>query len=335
MKRGCKARGGGRVATILLIDDSQTHRAEIRSVIDASGLFERVLEASDGLRGLKLLLAEAVDVVLCDLEMPGLDGDKLLLARSSRPGAANVPFVFLTASQDMGRRARLLEDGACDAITKPFHPIDLVARLRLHLKVKRLQDELLVKNATLARLSTVDELTGLRSRRYVSEVLSIEFQRARRYGTPLSLVMADLDHFKAVNDCYGHPGGDVVLKGVAELLRGSLRATDVAGRYGGEEFLLVLPQIERDGALIMAERWRASIEHGDFAAADGRPIHVEISVGVAQYASSMANTDALILAADQALYLAKQNGRNRVELYEARASESETAPGGAAPSRIR
>ena len=187
-----------------------------------------------------------------------------------------MPFVFLTASQDMGRRARLLEDGACDAITKPFHPMDLIARLRLHLKVKRLQDELLVKNATLARLSTVDELTGLRSRRYVSEVLSIEFQRARRYGTPLSLVMADLDHFKQVNDRFGHPGGDAVLQGVAELLLRSLRATDVGGRYGGEELLVVLPQIPArgrpgDGRALARER-RA---HGLPGSPTERPIHAD------------------------------------------------------------
>ena len=305
------------MATILLIDDSEAHRAEIRAAIEASGVFDRVLQAADGLRGLKLLLGEPVDVVLCDLEMPGLDGDKLLLARSARPGAANVPFVFLTASQDMGRRTRLLEDGACDLITKPFHPMDLIARLRLHLNVKRLQDELLVKNATLARLSTVDELTGLRSRRYVSEVLSIEFQRARRYGTPLSLLMADLDHFKLVNDRYGHPGGDAVLQGVAELLRSSLRATDVGGRYGGDELLVVLPQIRAEGALVMAERWRASVEHAALHAADGRPIQAALSIGVAEYATSLAHADELILAADKALYSAKQNGRNRVELFSA------------------
>jgi diguanylate cyclase (GGDEF)-like protein len=303
------------MATILLIDDSEKHRDAIRTAIEASGLFDRVLEAADGLRGLKYLLGEAVDVVLCDLEMPGLDGDKLLLARSSQQNLANVPFVFLTASQDMSRRARLLEDGACDAIAKPFHPVDLIARLRLHLKVKRLQDELLVKNATLARLSTIDELTGLRSRRYVSEVLSIEIQRARRYGTPLSILMADLDHFKEVNDRYGHPAGDAVLQGVSQLLLASLRATDVAGRFGGEELLVVLPQIEAEGAHVMAERWRAVVDKTPFEAPDGRGIHAALSIGVASYTKSMQQPDELIAAADKALYAAKQQGRNRVSVY--------------------
>ena len=305
------------MATILLIDDSETHRAEIRSTIEASGLFERVLEAADGLRGLKLLLGEPVDVVLCDLEMPGLDGDKLLLARGSQPSAANVPFVFLTASQDMGRRARLLEDGACDAIAKPFHPVDLIARLRLHLKVKRLQDELLVKNATLARLTTVDQLTGLRSRRYVSEFLSIELHRARRYGTPLSILMADLDRFKEVNDRFGHPGGDVVLQGVSALLLGSLRTTDVGGRYGGEELLVVMSQIPASGARVMAERWRASVENTTFRSPDGRPMRASLSIGIAEYTNGVSHQDELIAAADKALYIAKQKGRNRVEIYTA------------------
>ena len=122
-----------------------------------------------------------------------------------------MPFLFITASTNHDRKARLLEDGACDTITKPFHSADLVARVHLHLKVKRLQDELLEKNAALARMSTVDGLTDLRTRRYVMDCLSIEFLRARRYETPLAVIMADLDLFKAVNDNFGHPGGDVVL----------------------------------------------------------------------------------------------------------------------------
>lgn len=305
------------MATILIIDDSASHRAEIRATIESSGLFDRVLEAADGLRGLKLLLAESVDVVLCDLEMPGLDGDKLLLARGAHPAAASVPFVFLTASQDMGRRARLLEDGACDAIAKPFHPTDLIARLRLHLKVKRLQDELLVKNATLARLTTVDQLTGLRSRRYVSEVLSIEFQRARRYASALSVLMADLDRFKEINDRFGHPGGDVVLQGVASLLLSGLRSTDVGGRFGGDEMLVVMTQVPASGARVMAERWRANVESTSFRSPDGRAIRTTLSMGIAEYSKAYSQPDELLAAADKALYLAKQRGRNRVEVFSA------------------
>jgi diguanylate cyclase (GGDEF)-like protein len=301
------------MATILVIDDSEKHRALIREAITDSGLFDRILEAADGIRGLKMLVSEPVDVVLCDLEMPGLDGEKLLRVKRESPGHANLPFLFLTASTDHLRKARLLEDGACDAIQKPFHQADLVARLGLHMKVKRLQDELMVKNATLARLSTVDALTGLRTRRYAKELLSIEFLRARRYGTPLSVLMADIDHFKQVNDTYGHPAGDAVLRGVAEDLTRALRATDTAGRYGGEEILVVLPQNDPEGALVFAERWRSMVEESVFKSPDRDEIQVTLSIGVATYEDKYETPDDLVAAADKALYVAKDGGRNRVE----------------------
>ena len=304
------------VATILIIDDSDAHRNEIRRTIDACGLFDTVLEAAEGVRGLKLLLREPVDVVLCDLEMPELDGEKLLRMKGSAAQSANAPFLFLTASENMDRRSRLLEIGACDVIGKPFHPADLVARLNLQLKVKRLHDELMLKNATLATLSTVDALTGLRSRRYVTEALSVEFQRAHRYRSGLAILMADLDYFKQVNDKYGHPGGDAVLSGVGAQLLGMLRSTDVAGRYGGEELLVILTHNSLHGAEVMAERWRSGVEAAEFEIADGRRVQVTLSIGLALYRGSFENPDEMIAAADKALYRAKNSGRNRVEIYE-------------------
>jgi diguanylate cyclase (GGDEF)-like protein len=302
------------MATILVIEDSDVQRAEIRRALEPAGLFERILEAADGLAGLKLLLAENVDVVLCDLEMPGLDGEKLLRVRDSRSNAGEIPFLFLTASADTERKVRLLEDGACDTVTKPCHPAELVARLRLHLKIKRLESELRDKNQMLAKESMTDAVTGLRSRRYVSEVLAIEVLRARRYRLPLAVMMADLDHFKRVNDRFGHPVGDTVLRRVSDLLRGLLRATDVAGRFGGEEFLVILPQTDRDGARTLAERWRQSLELASLEAPDGKRIRTTVSVGVAEFSAQMERPDDLVRAADEALYSAKASGRNRVAL---------------------
>jgi diguanylate cyclase (GGDEF)-like protein len=273
-----------------------------------------VLEAVDGLRGLKLMLAEPVDVVVCDLEMPGLDGEKLLGVKRATPALASVPFLFLTASADIERRARLLEDGACDVVAKPFHPAELLARIRLHLNVKRLQDELREKNASLARLSTVDVLTGLRTRRYVHDLLSVEFLRARRYDTALAVMMADLDHFKKVNDRYGHPAGDTVLRGVSTTLLGSLRATDCAGRWGGEELLVVLPQNDARGAATLAERWRDRVAAESFEALEGERIPVTVSIGIAAYHPDFEDPAALVAAADRALYVAKEKGRDRVEV---------------------
>lgn len=302
------------MASILVIDDSETHRAEIRRSVESSALFERVLEAADGLRGLKLMLAEPVDLVICDLEMPGLDGEKILSVKRTTPALAGVPFLILTASTDVERRARLLGDGACDAMAKPFHPAELLARIRLHLKVKQLQNELLEKNATLARLSTVDALTGLRSRRYVHDLLSVEFLRARRYETGLAVVMADLDHFKEVNDHFGHPAGDAVLRGVSDTLLRSLRATDSAGRWGGEELLVVMPHNDVRGAVTFADRWRRVVAGETFESSEGKRIPVTVSIGVAQYRSHFEDPSALVAAADRALYVAKQQGRDRVEV---------------------
>jgi len=302
------------VATILIIDDSTTQINAIRAILEKENIFHSILEARDGVQGLKLLLAERVDVVLCSLELPGLDGEKLLGVKESSPGGTNIPFIFLTASSDLDRKARLLDGGACDAIAKPFHPADLVARLKLHLKVKRLQDELIVKNVELERLSSVDTLTGLRTRRYVSDLLSVEFLRARRYGTALSVLMADLDHFKAFNDEYGHPGGDAVLRGVSSQLIAMLRRTDVAGRYGGEELIIVMPQSDLAGAAEMAERWRSKVESTKFEMPDDRETRVTVSIGVATFCASFETPEDLITAADNALYTAKDRGRNRVEI---------------------
>jgi diguanylate cyclase (GGDEF)-like protein len=301
------------LSTILVIDASEAQRAEARATLEASRSFHRILEAADGLEGLRLLLAHPVDVVLADLEMPKLDGDKLLRMKASSPGGPHIPFIFLTAPGDEARRARLLSQGASDAIDKPFHGPELVARLRLHLKVKKLQDELVLKNESLSRLSTIDVVTGLRTRRFADEVLHVEFLRARRYRNPLSVVMADLDHFKQVNDRFGHLAGDAVLRGVAGVIDGLVRATDVAARFGGEEMIMIQPQNDAGGASVMAERVRAEVEAARFEV-EGESIGVTVSVGVAQFHPDMDSPRVLVGLADRALYRAKEAGRNQVAI---------------------
>jgi diguanylate cyclase (GGDEF)-like protein len=301
------------MATLLLIEDSAGQRAEIRTAVEHSAVFDRILEAEDGLQGLKLLLSESIDVVLCDLELPGLDGEKLLRMRSAtRGGECEVPFIFLSAITDYDRRARLLRGGASDSISKPFHPADLVARLELHLKLVRLQRELVNKNKLLEQLSTTDPLTGLRNRRYLTEVLSVEFLRAKRYRTPLSVVMADIDHFKAINDRHGHATGDSVLESVGAILKRRLRGSDHGGRYGGEEFLMVLANADGEGAAIFAERLRQEVEATELGGESGASIKVTLSLGVATLGTHHQTPGDLVSHADEALYRAKQAGRNRV-----------------------
>lgn len=299
------------VATLLLVEDSASQREAIRRALREGGLSDRILEASDGLEGLRLLLSEPVDLVICDLELPRLAGDKLLyMARSQ--SQREVAFLVLTGVDDPARRARLLRDGACDVVTKPFHDSDLVARVELRLQVMRLQRELVAKNRMLEHLSTTDALTGLRNRRFLEEHLEVEFLRARRYRTPLAVVLADLDHFKEVNDRHGHAAGDAALRAVARQLQRRLRATDVGGRYGGEEFLAVLGHQQLEGARVFAERWRADVAAQTVATDEGERVGVRMSVGIASYSAEMPSAGTLLARADEALYRAKTAGRDCV-----------------------
>ncbi|MEB2343434.1 MAG: diguanylate cyclase [Deltaproteobacteria bacterium] len=300
------------MTSILIIDDSTAARDELRRALEAAGRYGQVLSARDGIEGLRVLLAEPVDAVICDLEMPGLDGEKLLAAQRARSGGEEMPFLFLTAQRDPERMARLLRAGACDIVQKPFYAAELLARLDLHLRLRRLQAELREKNATLARLSTTDPVTGLRNRRYATEFLALEVLRAVRYHTPLAVLLLDLDHFKRVNDTHGHRVGDAVLQVVADTLRATLRSTDVAGRYGGEEFLVVLPQTERAGAVALAERVRAAIEETAIDVGGPAPVSVTVSIGVAALDERTGSAEQLVERADGALYAAKDAGRNRV-----------------------
>jgi diguanylate cyclase (GGDEF)-like protein len=301
------------VATILVIEDSEGQRAEVRAALEASGLFDRVLEARDGIQGLKLLLSASPDLVLCDLDMPGLDGEKLLRMRAAVGDADNaVPFLVLTATTDPERRARLLEEGASDAITKPYCSADLIARVGLHLKLVRAQRELIVKNQELHRLARTDPLTGLANRREIDDFLRAEFERARRSCNTFAVALADIDHFKRVNDAFGHSIGDRVLTRIAEATRQLVRTTDCAGRFGGEELLAVLCSNDLDGARIFAERWRQAIEGIEVEVGKGRRVGATISVGIAAWNSDHDDADQIVRDADAALYQAKSAGRNRV-----------------------
>ena len=304
------------MSTVLVIEDSEETRALIRDALAGSDCVGRVLEARDGVQGLKLLLSEPVDLVLCDLELPGLKGDSLL--RMKKGGAIEAPFVLLTAVTDPLRRARLLQEGAADAITKPFFAVDLIARVELHLRLQRSQRELVEKNRLLEEQAHTDALTRLTNRRGLDQALQREVARAVRSGTPLSLVLVDVDHFKRVNDRWGHPAGDEVLRHLATVLDRNRRITDYAGRYGGEEFLLILTNSSEEGASIYAERCRQQIAALRIPLENGQDIGVTVSLGVAGRHEAE-SAEELIAAADRALYLAKEGGRNRVARASVRA----------------
>jgi diguanylate cyclase (GGDEF)-like protein len=300
---------------ILIVDDNAMIRSEIKAVLMKDGTFTHFMEATDGLTAFKIIMEHPPDLVLCDLVMPGFDGLKFLGLKASRRELEQIPVIILTAEDDLDRKAEILERGASDYVTKPFHEKELLARVRIHTKLKLLQDELLEKNTQLEALSTTDPLTGLANRRRLMTRLEEEVARARRYRTPLSVVMIDIDHFKQVNDTHGHAMGDAVLRNIGAMLKTSVRATDLAARYGGEEFTLVLSHTDIPAAVQVAEGLRekfAALEHQ----LDGITLKKTASLGISGQdgQGEIPHAEDLLKYADEALYRAKQNGRNRVEV---------------------
>jgi two-component system cell cycle response regulator len=297
---------------ILVIDDSKLFRKQIINALQDAALFDVYREAKDGLDGYKSLSENVTDLVICDLEMPRMDGLKFLQLATARPELQDIPIILLTGNQDRDAKLKGLEQGASDYLTKPFDAAELVARVKIHLKMKKLQDELKAANDHFKQLSNTDPLTNLYNRRFLTETLESELQRAKRLQSCVSLLIIDIDHFKDINDVYGHQVGDKVLVAVAETLQKGGRTYDIVSRYGGEEFILLFPGTQLSGAVIAAERLREAVQSLKFPIPMDR-ITVTISIGVATFPSDQVDGfDSLFRLADEALYLAKKNGRNRV-----------------------
>ncbi|MSM39878.1 MAG: diguanylate cyclase [Geobacter sp.] len=299
--------------SILIIDDSDKIREQIVQTLQAVSLVDQYFQARDGIEGFKYLIERPqIDLVLCDLEMPRMDGFKFLAMVRSREELRSIPIIMLTAREARELKIKGLEQGASDYVTKPFDPGELVARVRVQLKIKLLQDELKHSNELLKELSNTDPLTQLFNRRYMMEVLEKEIQRTFRKGSPISLIIMDIDHFKKVNDVHGHQQGDTVLVNVAGLVKRHLRSYDVAARYGGEEFVGILPETPLDEAMVVAERVRVAVQQLTFAH-KLQTLKITISMGVATYPGpGVDSIDDIIRVADEALYRAKSEGRNRV-----------------------
>jgi two-component system, cell cycle response regulator len=303
-------------SSILVVDDSEIVRREIIQILREQSLFNQYHEAKDGLEGLKLLFGTKVDLILCDVEMPRMDGFKFIAMVKAREDVKNIPILLLTGNEDRETKIRGLEQGASDYITKPFDPGELTARVKIHLEIKTLQDKLEEANEQLRKISYTDHLTGLYNRRHLMETLEKEFMRAKRTGNSLSLVMLDIDNFKRINDRYGHQAGDSILAASAAIFLHNLRCYDTAARYGGEEFIGLLPGSIAGEAAKVAERIRDAIGMNTFDSYNTE-LRVTVSLGVAHYPSAGVDSiETLIKAADTAMYRAKLNGRNRVEMAD-------------------
>ena len=271
-----------------------------------------MVAVSDGHGALASLLSpDGPRLAILDWMMPGADG--LDVCRTLRRRTAPYVYVILLTARDRHEdMVAGLDAEADDFLTKPFDKIELRARLRSGERVLDLQERLLKAQDALREQATHDHLTGLWNRGEILAELDREAARAAREHRPLAVVMADIDHFKRINDTYGHQAGDAVLRQTAERMRSVMRNYDSIGRYGGEEFLFVLPGCDVTEARQVAERARALV-HGAPHHAGDLDLQVSISLGVACTGNGSVEPTALIKAADDALYRAKAKGRNCVE----------------------
>ncbi len=299
---------------ILIVEDSRSVREEIRQVLQEAGVEAAFYEAENGLDGFKIMMDHPLDLVFCDLVMPQMDGLKFLQMRSSREEMQEVPVVMLTAVGDVDQKIKVLSAGANDYITKPFHPGELVARAKVHLKVKQLQDELRQKNALLMELSTTDSLTKIYNRRHFLDLARREMERSERLGLQAALMIFDVDHFKGINDRFGHQLGDLVLVEICNTVGGCLRDYDIFGRYGGDEFTLLFPQTSITRALKTGERIEEAVQELVLKELPGE--RFTISGGMVSNSTAGEDLESLLRRADQALYLAKSEGRARVVCLE-------------------
>jgi diguanylate cyclase (GGDEF)-like protein len=301
---------------VLLVDDDPFQRRFYQEILGRNHLFTQFLEADNGIKGFKLLNEheQDLDLVLCDVEMPEFDGFKFLQMRGARRELMQIPVIIITGRESQESRNRGLLLGASDYLQKPVDPEELYLRAQKELKLRRAYQGLNRALEELRKLSITDPLTGLKNRRHFMDFLTREFHRAIRYGHPLGLIVADLDHFKKVNDRYGHQAGDYVLKHFAEILQYNQRTSDLCARYGGEEFAVVLPETDLKGATLVAQRLCHEVEASVFTYRNEK-IAITASFGVSAHPDSGAKSVGdLIRLADQALYRAKEKGRNRVEV---------------------
>jgi two-component system cell cycle response regulator len=296
---------------ILVADDSPIYR----KLVEQALLDERyaVLLAKNGRQAMDLFAEHQPGVVITDWTMPDISGIELCQRIRRDFGQFYAYVILLTANTDKEEVIEGLAAGADDYVTKPFHPGELQARVRVGRRMVQLHLQVQEKNRQLEEMALTDPLTGLHNRRAIDIWAIRELSAAARHHFSIWVAMADLDHFKSINDTYGHDAGDTVLKGFAQVLKFNTRQSDICCRLGGEEFLVVMTHIEENSVAIPIERIRKEFETQKFTIND-HTFSATASFGIAGFrgTSSPAFKD-LVTLADEALYSAKQKGRNRVE----------------------
>ena len=291
--------------SVLIIEDHPDQRDLLAIVLQREGY--KVVTAANGLEALEKLEQDEVHIALSDIMMPKMDGFELINKIRSNSALRHIYIILITARIQEGDRVRGLDLGADDYITKPFSFSELLARVRVGSRVVQYQQHLEYQ-------TQIDSLTGLFNRRAFEKKIGEEFERSKRYGHPLSVVILDIDNFKKINDTYGHHGGDAALVRISEILRERSRRSDFQSRFGGEEFVLVLPETDQDSAIQVARKFHEEIRSCSFGTVD-KPFVLTVSMGLTSSTKKeYSDWREMVADADCALYQAKNTGKDRIEI---------------------
>jgi two-component system, cell cycle response regulator len=298
-------------ACVLVADDDRITRELLASLLRSQGHVVETVE--DGQQAVERVGRGGIDLALLDIMMPRLSGLEACRLLKGMSEESFLPVVLVTVKTDTQSRVEGLRIGADDYVCKPFDEKELAARVSSMLRIKRLHDHVIDSRRRLEQLSTIDELTGVYNYRYLQSRLAAEFKRAERYHDPVACILIDIDQLQAQNAKAGHAVGDMVIRFVAETIKKSVREADIVARFGGDEFLVVLPNTHFAGSISVAERVWADCK-------ESHPVNgvsCSVSLGVALFPSKdVRSKDDLIRASDVALYHAKRDGGNRICVFQ-------------------
>jgi two-component system, cell cycle response regulator len=301
---------------LLVADDDRITRELLTGILRAAGYLVEAVE--DGQQAVERAARGSVDLVLLDIMMPRLSGLEACRILKGLTVDSFLPVLLVTVKTDSQSRVEGLRLGADDYVCKPFDEPELIARIEAMMRIKRLHDHVIESRKRLETMSVHDELTGAYNYRYLHSRLSEEFKRAERYHDPVSCALVDIDQLQLINERGGHSAGDAAIRNLADVIRRSVREVDVVARFGGDEFLVVLPSTHFGGSVAVAERiWREFQVKEDAPRSRRQPPPVTVSIGVALYPSKDVKTkDTLLRAADTALFQAKRDGGNRICVFQ-------------------
>lgn len=289
----------------IVADDNPRSISTLRKILEDANM--KIYFADNGIQLLELARSVEPDIIFLDIMMPKMDGFDTCKFLKNDNELKDIPIIMVTSRTSSNDLMTALDLGAFDYIKKPIDVIEAIARIKSALNYKVTHDK-------IKEMAMKDGLTGVYNRRVLIEELQKEYQKQARKNSRINYIMIDVDHFKLVNDTYGHVYGDEILKKMADIITSSIRISDVVGRYGGEEFGVIIPEVEPLAVLVICEKIRNNIEGYPFFN-EGECVHITVSIGADSRVASMDNDfNEMIKAADKALYVAKANGRNRVEV---------------------